>query len=455
MSDRGFGLNREDIMRLAFTIAERSGRSHPFHDGMAGRGWLDAFRSRHPQISLRSPQALSFCRASMASKSTIDDFFAKLGSLYGWLNLIAKPMQIYNIDETGITVVHKPGKVFSELGRKHVYSLTSGERGKTHTVVVCTSASGNALPLMIYPRKKAVPDHMKVGAVPGTLFMTSANGWINQDIYMEWFKFFIRSIPSSRPVLLIEDGHASHIIIDVIELARKSDIHLLCLPAHTSHILQPLDIGVFQSFKRNYSKACQKYILDNPARVITSEVIASLVGKAWPHSITPLNILSGFKKSGISPLNPSEVSDRMLALAKALKPSHTSSPSAFSDPQYDLWLKGNHPDSSDTDSMKTHISKSVSTLSATCSTTSCEGSSVLSDILAYPEPKFSTSKRKRKPALNSKAICLSDSPVVQEIKHKEEEKRELEEEKLRKKERRAQTEKIAKETREGVEESRT
>ena len=171
----------------------------------------------------------------MASKSTIDDFFAKLGSLYGRLNLIAKPMQIYNIDETGIMVVHKPGKVFSELGRKHVYSLTSGERGKTHTVVVCTSASGNALPpLMIYPRKKAVPDHMKVGAVPGMLFMTSANGWINQDIYMEWFKFFIRSIPSSRPVLLIEDGHASHITIDVIELARKSDIHLLCLPAHTS-----------------------------------------------------------------------------------------------------------------------------------------------------------------------------------------------------------------------------
>ena len=77
----------------------------------------------------------------MASKSIIDDFFAKLGSLYGRLNLIAKPMQIYNIDETGITVVHKPGKVFSELGRKHVYSLTSGERGKTHTVVVCTSAS--------------------------------------------------------------------------------------------------------------------------------------------------------------------------------------------------------------------------------------------------------------------------------------------------------------------------
>ena len=196
----------------------------------------------------------------------------------------------------------------------------------------------------------------------------------------------------------------------------------------------------------NYSKACQKY---NPARVITSEAIASLVGKAWPHSIRPLNILSGFKKSGISPLNSSEVSDRMLASAKALKPSHTSSSSAFSDPQYDLWLKENHPDSSDMDSMKTHIRKSVSTLSTT--TTSCEGSSVLSDILAYPEPKVSTSKRKRKPALNSKAVCLSDSPVVQEMKRKRRKKRTRRKE--IEKEGRAQT--IAKETREGVDESRT
>ena len=38
MADRGFGLVSEDVMRAAFTIVERSGCPHPFHDGMAGRG---------------------------------------------------------------------------------------------------------------------------------------------------------------------------------------------------------------------------------------------------------------------------------------------------------------------------------------------------------------------------------------------------------------------------------
>ena len=59
MADRGFGLTNEDLMRTAFAIVERSGRPHPFHDGMAGRGWLEAFRQCHPVLSRRTPQALS------------------------------------------------------------------------------------------------------------------------------------------------------------------------------------------------------------------------------------------------------------------------------------------------------------------------------------------------------------------------------------------------------------
>ena len=129
------------------------------------------------------------------------------------------------------------------------HSLTSGEKGKTHTVVACVSASGHAIPpLMIYPRKRGIPESMKIGAVPGTIFMTSDNGWIMQEIYLKRFTFFIKSIPP-RPVLLIEDGHGFHITLDVIELSCTNDVHLLCLPSHTSHILQPLDIGVFKSFK--------------------------------------------------------------------------------------------------------------------------------------------------------------------------------------------------------------
>ena len=45
------------------------------------------------------------------------------------------------------------------------------------------------------------------------------------------------------------DGHASHLSIDVIEKARSNDIHLLSIPAHCTHILQPLDVSVMGSLK--------------------------------------------------------------------------------------------------------------------------------------------------------------------------------------------------------------
>ena len=64
-------------------------------------------------------------------------------------------------------------------------------------------------------------------------------------------------------------------------------------------------------------EACHKYIISHPGRVITSDVIAALVEEAWPMSLTPVSIMSGFKECGIYPINPGEVSNRQLDPSKA------------------------------------------------------------------------------------------------------------------------------------------
>ena len=161
-------------------------------------------------------------------------------------------------------------------------------------------------------------DNMKVGAIPGTAFHCSDSGWVNGELFYKWFGFFIQSIPPSRPVLLLLDGHASHMSIEATELARSNQVHILCIPAHTTHLLQPLDVGVFKSLKSNYYKACRKYIVDHPGRVITTDLIASLVAVAWPKSVTPINIMPGFKKCGVYPLNPGEITDRQIAPSSAV-----------------------------------------------------------------------------------------------------------------------------------------
>jgi len=77
----------------------------------------------------------------------------------------------------------------------------------------------------------------------------------------------------------------------------------LVLPAHTSHITQPLDVAVFGPFKRyNYSE-CADYMRQNMGKTITRYQIASMACTAYLKAMSPWNIVSSFKKTGIFPLN--------------------------------------------------------------------------------------------------------------------------------------------------------
>ena len=124
MSDMGYGLTREGVMGLAYSIVERAKRPHPFQNGSAGRAWFEGFMRRNPKLTIRSPQSLSYCRTLSGNKETVADFFGKLGALYGKLNLVSRPMQIFNCDETGVTIVFKPNKVVAELGKRCVHSVS-------------------------------------------------------------------------------------------------------------------------------------------------------------------------------------------------------------------------------------------------------------------------------------------------------------------------------------------
>ena len=398
MADMGFGLTIEAVRSVAYRIAEASGRPHPFKKGIAGRDWYEGFVKRHPTLSLRKPEALSYARAKNASAKVVDDFFAKLAAVYSRLGLLNKPTQIFNADETGVSKVHSPKmKVLAKRGQKTVWSLTSGERGRTHTILICASAAGCCIPpLIIFPRVR-MNDALKTGAPPGTIFEASQKGWINKDIFIHWLNFFIDSIPKARPVLLIYDGHSSHISIEAIDLARKNDINLLCLPAHGTHILQPLDLSIMRSFKLNISKASTAFMVENPGKVITEYDICGILGKAWPQSLTPVNIMSGFCKSGIYPLNPGKILDCQIAPSKVYESENSDSTST--------------PNSSPAAS-KISTASVESNSDDTRSTTTV---SSIDDILKLPKSKTHS---KKTTSLTHLAQDVTSSPFLAKLQEK-------------------------------------
>ena len=51
-----------------------------------------------------------------ANCEVISDYLGKLGAVCAKLNVLTKPMNIFNMDETGMTIVHKGRKVVTEVG---------------------------------------------------------------------------------------------------------------------------------------------------------------------------------------------------------------------------------------------------------------------------------------------------------------------------------------------------
>ena len=57
-----------------------------------------------------------------------------------------------------------------------------------------------------------------------------------------------------RPRCLIVDGHSSHIAWKVVKYALDHNIHMICLPSKSTHLLQPLDVGCFVVLQTTYEK---------------------------------------------------------------------------------------------------------------------------------------------------------------------------------------------------------
>jgi len=140
----------------------------------------------------------------------------------------------------------------------------------------------------------------------------SKTGWSNSSVFLEYLqRHFVRYIQrpdSSQAVLLIFDGHTSHINVPVLEWAQRNNIVLFVLPAHTSHCLQLLDVGCFGPLQKIYNNMCHKFMRDNPSSKITRFNVASLASKAYVKALSIGNLVAAFKKTGIHPLSKAAIS---------------------------------------------------------------------------------------------------------------------------------------------------
>ncbi|XP_073959486.1 uncharacterized protein [Choristoneura fumiferana] len=336
MQELGFGLTVNKIRQLAYTLAEAVGKKHRFNSEKkcAGWSWWVNFKERFG-LSLRAPENLSVG----PNPAILEDFYDKLETSLVQHGLMDCPERIWNCDETGLTFVNKPNKVVTKIGKKYIYNRTYAEKGTTTTVLACINAAGCFIPpMVIFKGVRNIPE-LSNGSLPNSLTRLSPKGWINASLFLEWLKFFAASIPPARPVMLIMDSHASHINPSVLEYARYEHIVLFTMPAHTSHLLQPLDVGVFRPLKVAWREELQNYKYSNPTSTPTRFDFHNFFTPAFDKSFTASNVRAGFRRAGIYPLNknaicpevtaPSEVTD------KPLPSEETTLQEVFVQPDFD------------------------------------------------------------------------------------------------------------------------
>jgi hypothetical protein len=180
------------------------------------------------------------------------------------------------------------------------------------TSVEAINATGWALPPMIIFAGKVhqsvwydSDDHQ----LPSDwVIALSDNGWTNDALGLFWLKNMFDKHTKNRTIgpyrLLILDGHGSHSTAEFDRYCSENSIIALCMPPHSSHLLQPLDVACFSVLKQKYGNRIAENMQLGINHIDKQEFLAAYPGTR-AEALNTNNIKAGFTATGLIPFNPS------------------------------------------------------------------------------------------------------------------------------------------------------
>ena len=151
----------------------------------------------------------------------------------------------------------RPGRM-EELGcwhqKEHVKYINKCRMKEHLFVLSCINANGRCNPnFYIFKGKQFWRNYTK-GCETRLSKRMQPSAWVMAFLCDKWLEHFIACVKQIwkhvfwEPTLLIMNGHASHIIVDVVNKAKKIGFDIMTLPSHTQHALQPLNVSCFKRF---------------------------------------------------------------------------------------------------------------------------------------------------------------------------------------------------------------
>ena len=284
-SRAGFSLTTRKVHLLAFQYAELNNiTGFGKRTKHAGKKWLHFFFKRHSEVRVKKAHNLSVNRAMCANPAVINKFFDQYQSDLQRLN-ITDPNQIWNVDESGCQDVPKEELVVGETGIP-ASAIVGKEQGETSTVLTFVSADGSCVPPMVIHKGEKIMESWLADKPVGVTLRTSETGWINKPLFLKYATRWVCWLKSwrylNRPHILLLDAHKSHVYnIRFIKLMEEFNIHVLAIPAHTSHLTQPLDKTPFATLKSAWNEYLTNYLFEHAGCGMPKMDFFSVFWPAW------------------------------------------------------------------------------------------------------------------------------------------------------------------------------
>lgn len=312
-------MEKSDILDITEEYVASLAKKTRFKNNRPGDDWFYGFTRRWmTELAPRKPEVLTISRATSCNEFVISKFFDILEQKVDELGIRDSPAQIINLDETGFVTDPKCKRVFVKKGKRNPSVVIPGSGKEMYTVLGCVAANGKVFPPYILYKAKNLYDSWCVGGPYGAGYSTTDSGWMEGTTLASWFEkrflYHVRHI--KKPILVLFDGHSSHITVDLITTAKAHDVHLLCMPPHCSHVLQPLDVGVFGPAKKDWSKILKRHYKGSRLKSVDKSTFPGLLKQLYAKAFRKEHVISGFMKSGIYPVDRHAIPTEKLLPAK-------------------------------------------------------------------------------------------------------------------------------------------
>ncbi|GAA5888541.1 hypothetical protein JCM16303_004249 [Sporobolomyces ruberrimus] len=330
----GFPSTIRQLRACVKDLLEKKGDTRPL-----GRNWHRRFvRSHRIDLKVKRALPLEIGRAKCLTPPIVARHFENLRELFKICEIDPTNEddwgRVVNMDETGHQFTPQREKhVLPSQGYTGEAVRASGRENVTALMAICGNGS-YLRPLVIFKGKRVQSNWQ--GQNPSLAHVAcQENGWIDNNLFFAYCKdhafpeLRARINDDSKAGAVVLDGHKSHVTNKIRELGLSMNVHILCLPPHTTDRIQPLDVAVNSPHKHYWSQEIHKEtavfgtsvvcpwftlihakeLLDRPGTTGNAKKKhwLELFGRAFRKSHNPENIAAGFRKAGILPFDPSVI----------------------------------------------------------------------------------------------------------------------------------------------------